>query len=646
RFMFEDRTHSAILKNLSGSFRSGRLVGIMGPSGAGKSTLLNVLSGFKKSNVTGQLMVDGQRLSERRSRKIISYTQQEVCLWPALTVEESLRYAAEFKLSPTIDQHQKRARVRELLHVLGLTGCADTLAGSVSGGQAKRLSIGLELLSDPKVMLLDEPTSGLDTVAAYQVLAHVKQLAARGRVIVCVIHQPNSQQLLLIDDLYVLAKGRRIYSGPTGEMVTQFARFGLDCPVSHNPADYGKNCAANAHIILAFSSLSAALEVASLDQEDDRLKRLMMEEEKDIFDYNPPRLMVEKSVDGSYQRYALSTLQQLRVLLRRTTSCTMRETSFQVNGFRIIFNTIFEILRCVEHEHIKFGNEVRYFVVLVISSIFLLLFLNLSVIMITSPFPSSFQYQFKARILINIAIAIITSVAFYNTGNNADRILANTAVLIINLYAIFFTSIVSAVLVYPRESACFVLESKNNWYSLRAYYLAKIVVELPTLILSSSVFFLIVYYFTAQPFEWLRIGTFALVCLMFGWISQMLGLLLGSLLSVQNSVFVSILIMVPASLFSGFFVPLRDASVLVRPLLYVSFVRYAFEGAVHAIYGFDRPDLDCPEVFCYFRQLKRFLQFVSMPDLAYGYDLLALAGWIVLLMGAVYLSLRRRIKQD
>uniref|UniRef100_A0A6E8VXD6 ABC transporter domain-containing protein n=1 Tax=Anopheles coluzzii TaxID=1518534 RepID=A0A6E8VXD6_ANOCL len=557
-----DRTHSAILKNLSGSFRSGRLVGIMGPSGAGKSTLLNVLSGFKKSNVTGQLMVDGQRLSERRSRKIISYTQQEVCLWPALTVEESLRYAAEFKLSPTIDQHQKRARVRELLHVLGLTGCADTLAGSVSGGQAKRLSIGLELLSDPKVMLLDEPTSGLDTVAAYQVLAHVKQLAARGRVIACVIHQPNSQQLLLIDDLYVLAKGRRIYSGPTGEMVTQFARFGLDCPVSHNPADY-------------------ALEVASLDQEDDRLKRLMMEEEKDIFDYNPPRLMVEKSVDGSYQRYALSTLQQLRVLLRRTTSCTMRET-----------------------------------------------------------------YQFKARILINIAIALITSVAFYNTGNNADRILANTAVLIINLYAIFFTSIVSAVLVYPRESACFVLESKNNWYSLRAYYLAKIVVELPTLILSSSVFFLIVYYFTAQPFEWLRIGTFALVCLMFGWISQMLGLLLGSLLSVQNSVFVSILIMVPASLFSGFFVPLRDASVLVRPLLYVSFVRYAFEGAVHAIYGFDRPDLDCPEVFCYFRQLKRFLQFVSMPDLAYGYDLLALAGWIVLLMGAVYLSLRRRIKQD
>lgn len=94
-----------------------------------------------------------------------------------------------------------------------------------------------------------------------------------------------------------------------------------------------------------FSSLSAALEVASLDQEDDRLKRLMMEEEKDIFDYNPPRLMVEKSVDGSYQRYALSTLQQLRVLLRRTTSCTMRETVSEGNWSQGLFYRYFVIYR-------------------------------------------------------------------------------------------------------------------------------------------------------------------------------------------------------------------------------------------------------------------------------------------------------------
>ncbi|XP_058056486.1 ATP-binding cassette sub-family G member 1-like [Anopheles bellator] len=559
----QDRTHSTILKNLSGSFRSGRLVGIIGPSGAGKSTLLNVLSGFKRAHVTGQLRVDGQRVTERRCRKIISYTQQEVCLWSSLTVEESLRYAAEFKVA-TADPDVKRARVQELLAILGLERCASTLTGAISGGQAKRLSIGVELLSDPRVMLLDEPTSGLDTVAAYQVLSHIKQLALRGRVIACVIHQPNSQQLPLIDDLYVLSRGRRIYSGPTDSLVSRFAQFELECPVSHNPADY-------------------ALEVASLEQDDDRLRWLILEEEKDSFNDNPPvvPLTSEKSVDGSYQRYALTTRQQLAVLLRRAATCTLRDS-----------------------------------------------------------------FQFKARILINIAIALLTSVAFYNAGNNADRILANTAVLIINLYAIFFTSIVSAVLVYPREAASFVLESKNNWYSLRAYYWAKIIVELPTLVLSSSVFFLIVYYFTSQPLEWLRIGTFALVCLLFGWISQMLGLLLGSLLPVQSSVFVSILIMVPASLFSGFFVPLRDASALLMPLLYVSFVRYAFEGAMHAIYGFGRPDLDCPEVFCYFRKLRRFLDFVSLPDLPYGYDLLALLAWIVLLMVAVYASLRRRIKHD
>uniref|UniRef100_A0A182F511 Uncharacterized protein n=1 Tax=Anopheles albimanus TaxID=7167 RepID=A0A182F511_ANOAL len=555
-----DRSHSTILKNLSGTFRSGRLVGIIGPSGAGKSTLLNVLSGFKRSNVTGQLMVDGQRVTEHRSRKLISYTQQDVCLWTSLTVEESLWFAAEFKL-PVGGHEEKQARIQELLGILGLEGCAGTLVGDISGGQAKRLSIGVELLSDPRVMLLDEPTSGLDTVAAFQLMKHVKQLALRGRVIACVIHQPNSQQLPLIDDLYVLSNGRRIYNGPTTALVPRFAEFGLVCPVFYNPTDY-------------------ALEVASLDQEDERLKRLMLAEEADSF-HGITRAAAEKSVDGSYQRYALSTRQQLMVLLRRTTTCTLRDS-----------------------------------------------------------------FQFKARIVINIAIGVLISAAFYDTGNNADRILNNTAVLICNLYAIFFTSIASAVVVYPRESASFVLESKNNWYSLRAYYLAKLIVELPTLILSSSIFFVIVYYFTSQPLEWLRIGTFALVCLLFGWISQMLGLLLGSLLPMQSSVFVSIIIMVPASLFSGFFVPLRDASMLVRPLMYVSFVRYAFEGAIHSIYGFDRPDLDCPQVFCYFRKLQRFRDFVSLPDLAYGYDLLALLAWNAILMLAVYMSLKRRIKQD
>uniref|UniRef100_A0A182IJD2 Uncharacterized protein n=1 Tax=Anopheles atroparvus TaxID=41427 RepID=A0A182IJD2_ANOAO len=478
-------------------------------------------------------MVDGQLLSERRSRKLVSYTRQEVTLWQCLTVEESLRYAAEFKLGHCTHE-QKQTKVLELLDILGLQRCADTLTADISGGQAKRLSIGLELVSDPKVMLLDEPTSGLDSVAAYQVLAYVRELAARGRVIACVIHQPNSQQMQLIDDLFVLAKGRRIYNGPTSVMVTRFASFELFCPVSYNPADY-------------------ALEVASLEQEDERLKRLMMEEEKDIFDYKPTRLATEKSVDESYQRYSLTTFQQLQLLLHRTAMCVVKDS-----------------------------------------------------------------YQFKARIGINIAIASLLSLAFYSTGNNADRIWANTAVLIISLYAIFFTSLFSAVLVYPRESACLVQESKNNWYSLKAYYWAKIIVELPTLFCSSLVFVVIVYFFTSQPLEWFRFGMFTLVCLLFGWISQMLGLLLGSLMPIQNSVFIGILVLVPASLFSGFFVLLRDAGPFLRPLMYVSFVRYAFEGALHAIYGYDRPNLECPEVFCYFGKLKHFLSFISMPELAYG----------------------------
>ncbi|XP_058119693.1 ATP-binding cassette sub-family G member 1-like [Anopheles ziemanni] len=555
------RTNYTILQNLSGSFRSGRLVGIMGPSGAGKSTLLNVLSGFKKANVTGELTVDGQLLSERRSRKLVSYTQQEVNLWRSLTVEQSLKYAAEFKLGKS-STAQKRTKVHELLEVLGLESCADTLTGDISGGEAKRLSIGLELLSDPKVMLLDEPTTGLDSVSAYQVLAHVRELAARGRVIACVIHQPNSQQLQLIDDLFVLARGRRVYSGPTNEMVSRFASFGLHCPVSYNPADY-------------------ALDIASLDQEDDRLKRLMMDEEEDILDYQSSIVDHTKSVDESHERYSLTTFQQLGVLLRRTALCVAKDS-----------------------------------------------------------------FQLKARVLINIVNAFVISIAYYNIGNNADRLISNTAFIILSQYVIFFSSVASAVLVYPRESACLVQESKNNWYSLKAYYWAKIIIEIPTLFISSLVYIVIVYYFTSQPLEVFRFVLFTGMCLLFGWISQMLGLLFGSLMSVQTSAFWTIMVLIPSYLCSGFYVPLRDASVLLRPVMYVSFVRYAFEGSLSAIYGYDRPDLECPEMFCYFGKLKKYLGFISLPELAYEYDLLALFIWIVCLMLAVYLSLRRRIKAD
>lgn len=156
-----------------------------------------------------------------------------------LTVEESLQYASEFQLSRSLSNSSKRIIILEIIETLGLQKCCQTLARNLSGGEYKRLAMAVDLLSNPKVMLLDEPTSGLDTVATNQVVAQMRSLAQEGRIVACVIHQPSSGILRMFDDVFLVSKGNCLYGGPLDNLVPHFATFGLECPLSHNPADFG-----------------------------------------------------------------------------------------------------------------------------------------------------------------------------------------------------------------------------------------------------------------------------------------------------------------------------------------------------------------------------------------------------------------------
>ncbi|XP_058455667.1 ATP-binding cassette sub-family G member 4-like [Malaya genurostris] len=556
----KDGSVNVILNNVSGSFNSGQMACILGPSGAGKSSFLNVLSGYRKSGVSGQLRIDGSILSSRHKRKLISYTPQEASLWMNLTVDESINFAADFKLPATVPKETKRAGNRKLLEVLGLDKCSNTLVKNLSGGEMKRLAIGVELVSDPRVMLLDEPTSGLDTVTSYQVLSYVQSLAfVQNRVIICVVHQPSSNLLRLFDGALVLSKGRGLYCGPLTDMISTFGTVGLECPVSHSPADF-------------------ALEVACLDHEDDRLQQLLANEEE-----KPLKICTESRIssDPEDQRtYMLSTRQQLAVLLKRTIRCTLRD-----------------------------------------------------------------NYNVKARTIISVLIAILTGIAFYDTGNNVAKILSNTSVLLVVVYSVYFTCAFSAILTFPLESSVFIREHKNNWYSLSPYYFSKLLVEAPALILSTTAAFLIMYFLTGQPFEIRRLLALWITSIISGWVALLLGLLMGNMYPMKTSVFLTILVIIPGSLFSGFFVTLKDMPPHMKPLTFVSFVRYSMEGAVNAIYGFDRKDMECRDVFCYFT-LRKFLAFLGMPELQWIYDILGLVVWSLILQLVLYVSLLKRTKRD
>ncbi|XP_013185297.1 ATP-binding cassette subfamily G member 4 [Amyelois transitella] len=227
-----------ILHNVSGEFRSGELTCILGPSGAGKSTLLNILAGYTTNGVNGRITVNGHAREMRVFKKLSSYIMQDDLLQPRLTVQESMRVAADLKLGKELGRAEKELIIEEILQTLGLWDHKDTRSERLSGGQSKRLSVALELVNNPPIIFLDEPTTGLDVVSIRQLVVLLRLLSRQGRTIVCTIHQPSASLFALFDRVYVLARGLCCYQGAAPLLVPYLAEVGHVCPTTHNPADF------------------------------------------------------------------------------------------------------------------------------------------------------------------------------------------------------------------------------------------------------------------------------------------------------------------------------------------------------------------------------------------------------------------------
>ncbi|MDF3291732.1 ATP-binding cassette domain-containing protein [Streptomyces silvisoli] len=206
--------YKTLLDSVSIDLPEKSLVAIVGPSGSGKSTLLRALTGYRPAD-SGEVLYDGrdlyQQFAELRHR--IGLVPQDDILHPQLTVMKALRYAARLRFPHDTDAAERDARVTEVLAELGLSHRAENRITALSGGQRKRVSVALELLTKPALLLLDEPTSGLDPGLDRQVMQMLRGLADGGRRIAVVTH--SVANLHMCDRLLVLAPGgRTAYFGP------------------------------------------------------------------------------------------------------------------------------------------------------------------------------------------------------------------------------------------------------------------------------------------------------------------------------------------------------------------------------------------------------------------------------------------------
>ncbi|KAK4629104.1 ABC multidrug transporter H [Fulvia fulva] len=237
-----------LLDNVQGWVKPGMLGALMGSSGAGKTTLLDVLAQRKTDGtIKGSVLVDGRELPVSFQRSA-GYCEQLDVHEPLATVREALEFSALLRQSRDIPKAEKLKYVDTIIDLLEMHDIENTLIGTTSAGlsveQRKRLTIGVELVSKPSILIfLDEPTSGLDGQAAFNIVRFLRKLADVGQAVLVTIHQPSASLFAQFDTLLLLAKGgKTVYFGDIGDNASTirdyFGRYGAPCPTHANPAEH------------------------------------------------------------------------------------------------------------------------------------------------------------------------------------------------------------------------------------------------------------------------------------------------------------------------------------------------------------------------------------------------------------------------
>ncbi|KAH8322987.1 hypothetical protein KR059_012617 [Drosophila kikkawai] len=586
-----------ILNGVSGSFRNGQLSAIMGPSGAGKSSLLNAISGFRRDGVTGSIKI---------RRDNACYITQDDHHQTLLTVEELMNLACDLKLK---HRHKKQEILTEILENLHLNHRRNVTAEKLSGGERKRLSIALELVDNPNIFFLDEPTSGLDEVTAAQCIRLLKAMAHEGRTIVCTIHQPSATIYNYFDSIYVLAKGHCVYQGSPRATIPFLRLAQLDCPRHYSPSDYIIELvdAEDGHLVPALSELTENGKLIYVASHSDQLDATLESQQAvtTMFVEQPKRPFLPTffagsaaSTDGSLIGGTSALLEQVKALSRR-----LHTDSREISGL-------------------------RQFVVLMRVMLLRITRARLALII-----------QLFHHLLCGIFFGLI----FFQLGNQGARMFDHLKFCIGAVLMIVYTQVMVPILSYPAEVKVVKKETFNRWYTLTPYYMALTVSRLPLQVLLNITFMAVTYWMSGLPEQFWRFGIFVAVGLMISLVAEGMGLAIGATFSITNGSVVGPMIIAPLmglAVYGFDFAPQITGG--MQLLMKFSYVRVGVVALVLAVFGFQREELDCDDIYCHFSDPRVLLKFLDVEKVSILHQFGILAMLMLFFRVIMYISLRKR----
>ncbi|KAB7503421.1 hypothetical protein Anas_12765 [Armadillidium nasatum] len=536
---------------------------------------------------------------------------QDEHLLEFLTIQESMEAAATLKLGNSTSSESKKNIIREILSTLGLEEGKNTRVSNLSGGEKKRLSIAFELINNPPVMFFDEPTSGLDSQNSYQCIVLLRKLAEEGRTIICSIHQPSAKLFEKFDYVYALAEGHCVYRGTVPGLLPFISSISLQCPSYHNPADFLIEVSSGEYGNFISTMVGAVNRTLSLEGEKRDLNKTPIELDL-VSGSKEQEFKSSKEENTNFGNVIYSSKDETTVDLA---SCN--------KGF----------LSQKEEE-----NLYQYSVPLWIQFYVLL----------GRTFKSIFRDPMMTliRLAAHIVVGIFIGLLYYNFGNEASQVLSNVGYLFFCILFYVFTAMMPTIVTFPLETKVLVREHLNNWYSLKAYYLAKTLADVPFQIAFTVIYITIAYFMTNQPYEAERFLLIVIFGIFNSLISQSIGLAVGAALNVQHAVFVAPVLVIPQILFSGFFILISAIPVYLRWLTYLTYVSYCYQGSFKITYGLDRNNLHCSEAFCFFKNPKKILQEFDINNSGLWFDCVILLIYFFIIRILGYFILRWKVRKE